>query len=277
MLSMFKTLATAVAVVFVCQDAMAQYDMPPRPPLPPGMTYDTIRRKDADNWEFVQVKMPGKMVDRNSNEGVIAEGSFHNGLLDGTWMDYWDNQTLHQITYYSKGKKNGVSVSFDPVGSLMKTESYSNDMLEGPTRLYAPHTGLIIEETYYSQGKKHGRHIKWYPSRTIQEEGNYVNGVLDGTATWYYDDGKKSVVYTYHNGALNGTATVYYKNDMVSDMGEYVNDMQSGHWKEFHENGNLKEEGEYVKGQKEGIWKQYDIQGQFITTVKYKKGELQKK
>lgn len=273
MFRVLKTLITATAVILISEDAIAQFERPAHPPLPPGMKYDTIRRMDANNWEFVQVKMPGKM----SNGEVLAEGNMHNGVIEGAWIDYWETQSIHSITYYTNGKKNGIAIYADPAGSIEKTESYRDDMLEGPTRVYTPHTGMMIEETYYSQGKKHGKHTKWYPSRSLQEEGNYINGGLEGIARWYYDDGKKSVEYTYHNGSLEGNATVYYKNEMASDMGPYENNVQSGHWKEFYENGNLKEEGEYVKGEKEGVWKQYDEQGKFVQNVKYKKGELQKK
>jgi len=275
MFKVLKPLIAAALIILVCEDASAQYEKPARPPLPPGMKYDTMRRKDANNWEFIQVRMPG--MSNMPNKQLLSEGTLHNGVLEGGWVEYWETGSPRLVTYYTNGKKNGICITGDPTGSLEQMESYRDDKLEGPSRLYIPHTGMLLEETYYSEGLKHGQHTKWYQDHTLQEQANYVNGKLEGAAIWNYDDGKKSVEYNYHNGMLDGSAAVYFRSGMASEMGQYVNNMQSGHWKEFQQNGNLKEEGEYVNGEKDGIWKEYDEQGNFVKNIKYKKGVLQKK
>lgn len=43
---------------------------------------DTLRRRDADGWEFIQVKR---------GNTLLSEGYKHNGLQEGTWTSYWDN------------------------------------------------------------------------------------------------------------------------------------------------------------------------------------------
>lgn len=257
------------AVLFATRSD-AQEDLPPTRPLPPGMHFDTLSRRDADNWEFVQLLYP-------DDHKVAAEGSYHNGALQGGWIEYWENGMPRSITQYDNGKKNGLYLVLDMQGSINKMENYRNDLLEGPSRTYMMHVGIPAEETYYSKGVKHGKHTKWYPSRSVSEEDNYVNGTLEGTATWYYENGEKSVEYTYHNGKLNGSATTYFQNGRVSDMGMYKDNVQSGTWKEFYENGNLKGEGQYNEdGDKEGPWKVYDENGKYLKTVRYHNGEEKK-
>jgi len=274
MLNTLKTIIVLIAFSLICGNALSQEVPPKHPPLLPGMKYDTIRRMDPDNWEYIQVKMPGGNFPENV---LISEGSYHNGKLEGTWIDYWETGMPRTIDFYMNDKKSGISIENDPTGSIIRTINYRNGLLEGPTKVYEPHTGVIGEETYYSEGLKHGRHTKWYPNRSLEEEGNYIHGVLNGLAVWYYDDGKKSVEYTYHNGKLEGSATVYYRDGFTSETGEYKDGAQSGHWKEFHENGNLKEEGEYLNGEKDGTWIEYDILGKTGRPIKYKNGKVIKK
>jgi antitoxin component YwqK of YwqJK toxin-antitoxin module len=271
MKKLLKTTIALFTVLISTNSLLAQF--PQRPPLPAGMKYDTIRQRSSDDWEFIQVRMPKEMSVNNPNgQQIVAEGNMHHGVIEGVWINYWETGSIEDATSYYNGKKNGMRVEFDPSGSLTTTSNYKDDLLDGPSRTYPPHISNPADETYYSQGVKHGIHIKWYPNRNIQEKATYVNGKLDGLATWYYDNGEKSVEYTYHMGVLDGPAAVYFNTGKVSDMGEYKDNKQSGIWKEFYENGILKGEGEYDDaGEKTGMWKEYSIDGRPLGTKNYSK------
>jgi len=256
-----------ICVSLFANNANAQMaGFPVRQQLPPGKSYDTIRRKDANNWEFIQVKNP-------EIKTLVSEGTMKNGVKEGTWVEYWETGFPMNITNYYNGKKVGISTDMLPTGNLVQITSYSNDEKEGPERIYAPMGGgNMLEETYYSDGVKNGMHTKWFPNRTKQEEDTYVNGKLEGHAVWYYENGEKAVEYSYKDGDLDGDAATYFQNGKVSDMGRYKRNVQVGTWKQFDENGGLKAEGEYDKdGEKEGEWKEYGLDGKY-KLVKYHNG-----
>lgn len=225
---------------------------------------DTLRRKDVDNWEFLQVR---------NGAYILAEGYHHNGITEGTWITYWPSGYPMEVTNYTHGKKNGVSMQVNAQGYTESVANYKNDLLDGPQRNYQIGTSFISEESYYTEGKKNGNYKKAYTNGKPQEVGTYNMGKRDGKTTWYYESGEKAAEYSYNNGSIDGEVSSYYKNGKVNEFGVYKNNEQTGLWKEFYENGNLKGEGEYKHGQREGAWKQYDENGKFIKTVKYKNGE----
>lgn len=229
---------------------------------------DTIRRKDADGWEFIQIR---------NFKVVVMEGNLHNGIKEGVWSEYWPNEYPSSITSYMNGQMQGMKVGFDGVGRIEYIENYKNDKLEGPRKVYDPQRGgRLVELTYYSDGKKHGNYTKWYENGKIQENGVYVYDVRDGVSNWYFENGNKSVEYSYRDGKLDGNASTYYDNGKVSAYGMYINNMQTGEWKEYYENGNMKAEGIFKNGEKDGQWKEYDQEGKLVKTVTYKKGEIKK-
>ena len=229
-----------------------------------AQSLDTLRRKDANGWEFFQVK-------RGNN--VLSEGYKHNDIAEGTWTSYWDNGYPQHIYNYKSGKKDGAHIQLNQQGYTEIVEHFKNDMLEGPRRVYQPGSSFLTEEAFYSEGKKHGSYNKRYPNGKPQEEAHYNMDKRDGKTVWHYETGEKAAEYNYRNGNIDGEVSAYYKNGKVSEFGLYKNNEQTGSWKEFYENGNIKAEGKYADGKKEGSWKEYDENGKLVKTVKYSKGE----
>ena len=263
-------LVLSSSLIVTVTNAQSGGNAPMPPPFPSGpeimRNLDTIRRKDAGGWEFMQVRLP-------DHKTVYSEGSLHNGIKEGAWTTYWETGFPKTITCYTEGKKNGSYIETDPGGAIVKLINYKNDKLEGPSRTYMSR-GSMTEESYYSNGEKNGMCFKYYANRNKQQETNYVNGYPDGLATWYFESGQKMIEYSYVNGKISGNSTTYYENGKVREMGEYKDDKQTGIWKEFFENGLERGEGMYnADGEKEGTWKQFDIEGKPTTAIKYHKGE----
>jgi antitoxin component YwqK of YwqJK toxin-antitoxin module len=225
--------------------------------------FDTLRRKEADGWEFIQV---------HGNGTILDEGYARNGVREGAWNSYWDNGFPHYITTYRAGARTGLHLIIGRDGSTEVLEYYQNNKLEGPRRIYT-RGSMIQEEAYYSDGIKHGRYTAWYPNGRKKEESLFANDRKDGKSVWYFENGNKAAEYTYRNGIIDGEVSAYHENGKVSEYGLYRNGEQTGLWKEFYPSGALKAEGQYVKGQKEGPWKEYADGSQTARTVRYKNGE----
>jgi antitoxin component YwqK of YwqJK toxin-antitoxin module len=251
---MFRYLLLLTALLCFTQDTFAQ-------------KIDTLRRRDPDGWEFIQL-VRGNMV--------VSERNLHHGILEGNWIEYWENKLPHTIVAYRNGKKNGISIDIRKTGQVELTESYSNDKLDGPTRRYNPGIG-IAEEAYYSSGELSGSYTKWYNNNgPMQEQSNYNHNLRDGKTTYYRENGQKLAEYSYTLGKLDGDVTLYGENGRVTEFGNYSNDEQVGLWKEYHPNGKLKAEGRYVDGEKTGIWKQYDENEKELPSITYKKAKAKK-
>jgi antitoxin component YwqK of YwqJK toxin-antitoxin module len=225
---------------------------------------DTIRRKDADGWEYQQVV---------SEKVVIVEGYLHNKKKAGVWNEYWLNQYPRTMCAYMNGKKHGTSIGMTATGTMSYIENYKNGELDGPRKVYNTNNTGLMEEEYYSDGKKHGNYRYWYQNGKLKEEGRYVHGVRDGVTIIYYENGSKSAEFTYKNGQLDGEASSNYADGKVKDAGFYSKGIQNGQWREYYINGNMQADGEYKNGEKEGPWKQYDVLGKYMKTIEYKNGE----
>jgi len=247
-------LAATLLLTLLADKAEAQY-------------MDTLKRKDPDGWEFVQMRAGGV---------VNEEGYLHNGIKENVWSSYWPSGYPKTVQGYLHGKRDGVYMRVTEEGGVDVVEQYKDDKLEGPRRVYYIR-GPRMEETYYSDGKKNGKYTKWYQTGIKQEEGSFNNDLHYGKSTWYYASGKKAVEYEYNNGDIDGDAVSYYENGKVSELGTYKKNIKTGSWREFYENGNTKAEGKYEDNEKEGAWKQYDENGKFVKTVRYNKGVEVKK
>lgn len=222
---------------------------------------DTLRRKDADGMDFIQIRKGGN---------VLQEGYLQNGVYQGTWTQFWESTGYPNIiTNYKNGKLNGVRIQISAQGYTELVEHYSNDLLNGPKRKYQVGSQFLNEETFYSDGKMHGPYNKRYPSGKPQESSNYANGLRDGKTIWYFESGDKTAEYTYRNGVIDGEVATYYKNGKVMEFGLYRQNKQEGQWKEFYENGQLKAVGNYESGVKKGAWKEYNEQGKLVKTQKF--------
>jgi len=222
---------------------------------------DTLRRKDANGWTFIQVR---------NNGIVLTEGREHDHIPEGVWTTFWDNGFPHNMVTYRNGKRDGVSLKITRDGYTELVENYVNDLLEGPRRTYN-RSAAASEEAYFSEGKKSGAYISRYDNGQKREESNYNNDVRDGKTYYYNQDGQKSAEYTWERGVIQGDVSTFHPNGKISEFGMYSNDNQEGVWKEFYPSGTLKAEGKYVAGKKKGPWKQYDEQGKALKTINYGK------
>ena len=227
---------------------------------------ETVRRKDPDNWEFVQMRQ---------GNVVISEGNMHDGIQEGAWTYFWENGLPHHVITYKRGVKDGTCFDITRVGQIEVVENYRNGKLEGPRRVFAG-GGKLLDETYYAEGKKSGVSIKNYADGVQkQEEGMFQNDVRDGKTTWYYPNGQKAADYSYSNGLLDGDVALYHDNGRVSEFGLYQMNNQTGIWKEYYPDGTPKAEGNYKNGEKDGTWKEWDEAGKERSST-YRKGKEMK-
>ncbi len=77
--------------------------------------YDTLRRKDKNGWEFLQIK---------DGKTVMQEGHVHNGKIEGIWILFWDSGFPRTISSYVNGLKDGTTTGMTGDGQM--------DFIENP-------------------------------------------------------------------------------------------------------------------------------------------------
>ena len=118
---------------------------------------DLVFRDGLYYQKFTDVPFSGKITGRQ-------QGSFKNGVKDGTWVWYYENGQLSYKGNFNNGKRDGAWFWYWGNGQVSSKDNYKN-------------------------GKKEGDWVSYYENGQLRHKGNYKNGVKDGTWVWYYEDG----------------------------------------------------------------------------------------
>lgn len=142
-----------------------------------------------------------KLVTLYSGMFPQEQGDYLNGLRHGTWTTYYPyTPNAQTITTYINGKKQGLFLRLNALGTVEEQLYYHNDLPHGK---YVKFTnGAMIEERTYANGQLNGMVIKYYPDGNKMEESPFVNGQRHGLARWYDQQGNIAIEYTYQNGEL---------------------------------------------------------------------------
>ncbi|MCZ4223904.1 energy transducer TonB [Pedobacter rhodius] len=98
-------------------------------------------------------------------------------MLNGAYVEYQGGKvSLSGI--YINGNKTGLWTRNHPEGQLMESETYSENILNGPFTSY-------------------------YPNGKIMEQGNYVDGKMTGEWKFYSEDSKLISIKVFKDGVLS--------------------------------------------------------------------------
>lgn len=129
------------------------------------------------------------------------EGLYENDLykLLNAW-DYKGRQTVKD--------GNGTYVSYWDNDSVYTTGDIKNGLKEGVWHIYN-HEGILLNETAYLNNKSHGKTRGYYHPDQISFEGEFSNGLLQGDWIWYNEDGSISSSVQCENDKKVGSQLFY--------------------------------------------------------------------
>lgn len=139
-------------------------------------------------------------------EGKILEkGYFFNNLPEGTWY-YYEHRTKEfpkRVISYHQGILNGPYMELSEQGSVILQAYYENNELNGHWGTYK--FGRPIKTADYVNGILNGIYQE-YTSSTgkLLKEIEYKDGKEDGFYRFFNDDGDVTLEYTYKNGEKVG-------------------------------------------------------------------------
>lgn len=189
----------------------------------------------------------GELMYYGSDGGLVSRQSFHQGYLDGRYVQFEDGGDKELITgFYNDNKPVGVWKYFKPGNSRIEVmaevnyigqdTAYStiygsnfkqryeglmvNEKRENIWRAYSA-TNYLTENTNYKYGFKNGLSTKYREFKRPSERGYYLFGAKVGT--WQYFNGQERVVLTERF-----QSQVYVDNNYIkSDSCKYRNNVET--------------------------------------------------
>ncbi len=127
-----------------------------------------------------------------SNKKVISEGRMNGRLYIGQWVFYHKNSTAKMIVenYNKEGLLEGERFVYYKNGFVGEKAFYKNGTLNGEAKWFSENSTLLRVNTY-KDDVLHGKSINYDSAGDITSEGKYIEDQKKGI--WnYYKDGKLS-------------------------------------------------------------------------------------
>ncbi len=173
------------------------------------------------------------------NGKMKSEGNRKNFEIDSTWRFYSETGKLVLEVNYSKGKKNGLKISY--YDKEIVKENFKNDIKQFETKIF-------------------------YPDGKLKMSIPFVNGLEQGFGKEYDNEGVIITLTEYRRGFIVDRLRINRKDK---------NGWKQGKWCFFWDNGNTRIEGNYKDDKKEGYFKEYTETGDFLKISKYQNDILQ--
>ncbi len=217
----------------------------------------------------------------------------HRGILHGDFITTYREDSFDakagekRVMPYNFGNKHGVAKCFNAKGKVIKTETWVNDQLHGPsTQHYNPKDHFQVRKNIRAERVyENGHLIKQEVFNTADRKLEIVTANLippedtydryEGDVTAYYPNGKVKIAGSYKNSkdtysetcpgwgwfgdnqfdiARHGQWTTYYDSSQVKQQMRYQAGKLEGPYKWQAANGTVMVEGAYRQGKRVGAW-----------------------
>ncbi len=115
----------------------------------------------------------------NLREKLIVENGY------GSYRSYYPDET----TVYEKGK-------------------IQNGYRDGIWQMYAPNSGIVLQELFYMEGKLTGLQKYYYPTGKLYCMGETIDGLREGEWNWYFESENISSTVNYRQDKKEGKQTM---------------------------------------------------------------------
>jgi antitoxin component YwqK of YwqJK toxin-antitoxin module len=102
-------------------------------------------------------------------------------------LEYYNNKSLKEITYFENGYINGVNIKLYPNNMIKSFTLYKNDTVEIINSFHK--NGQLMVKGQYKKGKEHGEWLFYYYGGQLLRKGSFNGGKEIGKWAQYYEDG----------------------------------------------------------------------------------------
>lgn len=184
----------------------------------------------------------------NNNNEVILRSYFKSGLKIGDWKYYFNKNQLASIVPYKDDVKHGKCLGYGKNGNLTFDANYKNGKIDGIKSSFFLN-GNKKDMVNYIDGAVEGDFYKYFINGDIQQHIIYKND-KPFTVVKTYDNNKKEI----NGGDLfegNGSILCYSFDTVIGNnvklilINNYKNGVLNGKTECFHRNGKVKFEYNY--------------------------------
>jgi len=204
------------------------------------------------------------------NKGVLLGKGVvdHQGLKQGTWLEYFETGELRAKGEYKDGARYGEWKFFFKNEQTEQTGKYiAGGKPHGMWRWYYE-DGSLLRKEEFRNGREDGEIVEYDREGNILLKGYYVSGLRDGD--WMIISGDYKMEGKYIDGYRFGTwEHRYLKENELAFKGDFIDGLPDGKHRYYHPNGNRKLIGNYEAGSKQGDWRRYNEQGVLLLTIDY--------
>ncbi len=157
-----------------------------------------------------------------------------NGLKNGDWKYYHENETNSAHGKYVDGKSFGQWSYYYENGSLSSQGLEREGQKEGFWKLYYENGSLKGDGDFESGS---GKYSEYYPNGKLKLQGYLKEGKNHGIWRYYYQDGSLEGSATFVDG--KGEYAGYYDNGVMKMQGPIEDQKKVGKWKLYNKRGEL--------------------------------------
>ncbi len=217
-----------------------------------------------------------------------------NGLKQGVWRSYYDNDNIRQEENYKDGKLNGYLRKYDNRGQLLESVFYENgvEIVRNETKDIQVEivnkyddNGKIIASGGFINDTPVGIHREYTDKQSVIKVKEYDNagqiisdGITDDKGQkdeywkFYYQDGKIRSEGNFRSNRREGVWKFYLPDGQLEQTGSYKNGLEDGLWTWYYKDGSLRREENYYRGKEDGLSVEYDKSGNVIARGEYIEG-----
>lgn len=169
------------------------------------------------------------------------EGNFKNGVEVGLFTYYANSdKKITMATRNFNGKGGAYTIFFDEKGNKVSEGNVVNKLREGVWKYYHKGAKTIMCTENYVNDKLEGSRKVFYSDGVLAEDVTYQNDLKQGLAKKFSKEGKLVEESNYEFGLMQGSYTVYNENKIVVIKGQFKGDKKNGMWNYYDETGKLK-------------------------------------
>jgi antitoxin component YwqK of YwqJK toxin-antitoxin module len=153
------------------------------------------------------------------NGFISSKGFYVDQMKEGKWQFYSSeiNGYLISEEYYSKNKRNGLSVKYYPDSTIAERITYVNDLKHGEFLQFYP-SGKTCLKTNYQDGKINGKFEVWFENGAVELTGVYKNDSRDGDWTIFAKDGSVKYKLEYKEGITRDRQMEIDKSEFLDSL-----------------------------------------------------------
>ncbi|MGL1903253.1 MAG: hypothetical protein OCC49_14020 [Fibrobacterales bacterium] len=209
------------------------------------------------------------------------------GCGKSTVEEFYKNSSQLKTSYTTKTTdsgtviKHGLSTEWSRRGAIMKTEKYTNGVLDSIATYWFAKDKKERQLTY-TTGIKNGDETWWHPNGQVKSETQWENGKIVGTKTEWSNSGHKIYEAKFKDGEKDGIESEWFADGELKIQTSWLSGKKDG--KENEWCFDAKNSGKHLVGH-ERHWKEgkqvkterwYDCQfnGALSSRIPYTNGKM---